>query len=141
MTGSSDGEGREAPLVLVAEDDDGSRRALVEVLREGGFDSIGVRDGLELLELARRARPAAILMDLAMPRLDGIEAASTLRRDVRAAGLRIVAFTASWLADRADLLAAAGFDGGLRKPCTGEQVLAELRRVLAGEGVQQGAGA
>lgn len=138
---AAEGSPRGAPLVLVAEDDEGSRSALLEVLREGGYHSIGVRDGLELVELASRAHPAAVIMDLAMPRLDGIEAASTLRSDVRSAGLRIIAFTASWLAERADLLAAAGFDGGVRKPCTSEQLLVELRRVLAGEGLQQGAGA
>jgi CheY-like chemotaxis protein len=127
-----------APLVVVAEDDEASRAALLEILSDAGYRAIGVPDGLALLEISSRLRPAAVIADLAMPRLDGIEAVSALRKDPRTEGTRIIAVTASWLADRGDLLAEAGFDGGLRKPFTADRLLAELRRVLALDPLEQG---
>lgn len=121
-----------APLVLVAEDEERSRSALCEVLREGGYRAAGAADGLELLHLATALRPAAVVLDLAMPRLNGMEAAAALRSDPGTRGVKILGVTASWLAERADLLAAAGFDGALRKPCAPDRVLEALRRLLEG---------
>lgn len=128
------------PLVLVAEDEENSRRALCEVLREGGYRAVGAADGLELLRLAAALRPAAVVLDLAMPRLNGMESAAALRSDPGTRDVRILAVTASWLAERGDLLAAAGFDGALRKPCAPDRLLEELRRVLAGDETEEGAG-
>lgn len=116
--------------MLIAEDDESIRTALLDLLRESGYDAVAARDGLELVDLAAASPPHAVVMDLAMPRLDGIEAASTLRSQIGLVHVPIVAITASWLADRADLLAHAGFQGALRKPFTGDRLLAELRRVL-----------
>lgn len=126
------------PLVLVAEDDEASRAALLDILSDGGYRAVGVPDGLALLEVASRLRPAAVIADLAMPRLDGIEATAALRRDPNTTGTRIIAVTASWLADRGDLLAEAGFDGALRKPVTADRLLAELCRTLALAPLEQG---
>lgn len=134
----ADREQSAAPLVLVAEDDEASRAALLEILADGGYRAVGVPDGLALLEVASRLRPAAVIADLAMPRLDGIEAAAALRRDPSTAATRIIAVTASWLADRGDLLAGAGFDGALRKPFTADRLLAELCRTLDPAPMEQG---
>lgn len=134
-----DAEARALPI-LVAEDEESSRSALCEVLRDGGYDAIGASDGLELLERVAETPPAAVILDLAMPRLNGMEVAAALRSNPATREVPIIAITASWLAERGDLLAAAGFDAALRKPFTAERLLAELRRALGREDAEEGAG-
>src|SRR4030095_16530482 len=61
------------PLVLVVDDDDGIREAIVDLLVEEGFDAVGAGNGLEALNLLAEAprKPSLILLDLMMPELDG----------------------------------------------------------------------
>lgn len=120
-----------APQVLVAEDEAGSRAAMCELLRDAGYDAVGVPDGLALLERVVGTRPDAVILDLAMPGLNGMEVAAALRSHPATRDVAIIAVTASWLADREDLLAAAGFDAALRKPFPAERLLDTLRRALA----------
>jgi CheY-like chemotaxis protein len=70
-------------------------------------------------------RPDAVLLDLVLPRLDGVEVARRLRNDPATADIRIIATTASWLGEKWDFLASAGFGGALRKPFTGAELFAK----------------
>jgi CheY-like chemotaxis protein len=72
-----------------------------------------------------------VLLDLVLPRLDGVEVARRLRNDPATADIRIIATTASWLGEKWDFLASAGFDGALRKPFTGAELFAKLEHVLS----------
>jgi CheY-like chemotaxis protein len=79
--------------VLIA-DDHASTRLSVRLLLEGRHPELSVReavDGLDAVEKARRARPDLILLDLAMPRLNGAEAATVLKETMP--GTPIVLFT------------------------------------------------
>jgi CheY-like chemotaxis protein len=70
--------------VLVA-DDSASMRLSVRLLLEGRHKEIVVReavDGLDAIEKAKKAKPDLILLDLAMPRLNGAEAAAVLKNDM-----------------------------------------------------------
>jgi response regulator NasT len=70
------------PTVLTAEDDPIVRADLRLVLEDAGFTVCAdARDGIEAVALARRHRPDVILLDLGLPRLDGIEAARRIRRE------------------------------------------------------------
>lgn len=64
-----DGGGRR--LVLVVEDDDGTRELYGDVLTQWGYQVLLAADGLAALELLRDARPDVIVVDIQMPRLDG----------------------------------------------------------------------
>ena len=59
------------PRLLVADDSRDLRDALVMILRDEGYRAVPAADGLEALELAERERPDVIVLDVAMPRLDG----------------------------------------------------------------------
>ncbi len=59
--------------VLVVEDHEDARQALVELLRECGFPVQEARHGAEALALVRTERPAVVLLDLMMPVMDGWE--------------------------------------------------------------------
>lgn len=77
----------ESVRVLVADDDEAVRDALAHVLTEEGFDVVGLAaDGAEAVELAESLAPDAVILDVRMPRVGGIEAArriSPLRSDTR----------------------------------------------------------
>jgi PAS domain S-box-containing protein len=71
------GEGREpvAVRILIADDNRMMRDALASLLKEWGFEVVGLaEDGLEAVRLTREAKPDVVLMDVKMPKMDGIEA-------------------------------------------------------------------
>jgi CheY-like chemotaxis protein len=61
------------PLVLVVDDDDGIREAIVDLLSDEGFEAVGASNGLEALNFLAdsQRKPSLILLDLMMPGLDG----------------------------------------------------------------------
>lgn len=119
------------PLVLVVEDDDGTRNALVALLGEQGYRVAATALGEEAVRIAPALLPDAVLLDLVLPRISGLETVRILREQDGTAGIPVVAMTGLWLGDRPDVLAGAGFDGALRKPYTVAELFAELERVLA----------
>ena len=113
--------------VLTVEDDPIVRDDLRTLLEQEGFEVLaGARDGVEAVELAREHRPDVILLDLSLPRLDGVEAALRIReeRDVP-----IVALTgySETLVERALEAGAAGY---VRKPFAGGEVVTALRDAM-----------
>jgi len=83
-----------AARILVAEDDVDNRRIVVKVLTVEGHETLEAADGRTTVEIARRERPDLILMDLAMPGMDGWEAARQLKADAETADIPIIALTA-----------------------------------------------
>ena len=81
------------PLVLVADDEPEVRQLVGDVLVEAGFETLPARDGLELLELAARHRPALIVADVMMPKMDGYTAVARLRGQAATAGIPIIMLT------------------------------------------------
>src|SRR5687767_12868268 len=111
--------------ILVVDDDRAVRDSLRRSLQYNGYDVDVAADGAEALARVPAARPDAIVMDVMMPRLDGLEAT----RALRAAGneVPILVLTArDAVGDRVDGLD-AGADDYLTKPFALEELLARLR--------------
>ena len=120
------------PTILIVENDEDIRAALRAVLAREGYQVVEAGDGAEALARVGESRPAAILMDLAMPGMNGMDATRALRREPEAAQVPIVAVTAStWFAADREGLRKAGFDAVFTKPYQPETLLAELRRLLS----------
>lgn len=119
--------------VLLADDQRLVRESLGTLL--GLLDGIDLvataSDGEEAVALADQHRPDVVLMDLRMPRLDGIEATRRLRE--RRPEVRVIALTT--YADDESVLGAlrAGARGYLTKDAGGEDILSAIRTVAAGE--------
>lgn len=84
---------RKPPLVLVVDDDPDHRELCAVRLAQLGCRVLAGADGSDAVRLAAAIRPDLVLMDLMMPRTDGIEAARILRADARTSGIRILAMT------------------------------------------------
>jgi CheY-like chemotaxis protein len=115
-------------LVLVVEDDTDTRHMYAHWLANYGFDVAEARNGQEGVETAERVHPDVVLMDVAMPRMDGLEATRRLRRNPDTAGTPIVILSAySTLQDR-ERAFAAGANDFLPKPCDLDTVAEKLQR-------------
>lgn len=135
------------PLVLIVEDYQDAREMYAAYLQFSGYRVAEATNGLEAIEKASALLPDIILMDLALPRMDGWEATRRLKADARTAGIPIVALTGHALAGHADGAREAGCDAFVTKPCLPDDLVAEIRRMLSagapaeGHGARAGAGA
>jgi CheY-like chemotaxis protein len=118
------------PTILLAEDHEDNRIALLSVLESGGFTALGASNGREAVEIARSARPDLVVMDLMMPVLDGRGANRELKEDPGTRGIPVLALTAMTLSVSWEELRDEGFAGLLTKPCMPPHLLAEVRRLV-----------
>ncbi len=122
--------GRAAHILVV--DDNATNRMVAQSLVEM-FDctSESAEDGEEAVEAARTGRFDLILMDIKMPRMDGIAATRAIRAIPGAVGATpIIALTANADPDDAEAYLAAGMNGVVEKPMKPEQLLAALQQAL-----------
>jgi len=113
--------------ILVAEDDQTSLEVIAVLLEQDGRFAIAGRapNGLEAVNLAKRVKPDAVVMDIEMPVLDGVEATRQLRE--RWPDLPIVAISGHDYEERVLEMRDAGADDYVRKA----RLATELPRVLA----------
>jgi CheY-like chemotaxis protein len=102
--------------VLVVDDNDDGREALAAWIKARGQEVRTASDGYEALGAARSFRPHIILLDIAMPEMDGYEVCSRLRVDDRGAEVAIYAITGFGSDEHRRRAARAGFDGYFVKP-------------------------
>jgi CheY-like chemotaxis protein len=103
--------------VLIVDDDRFIRKLIATTLEDvTSFELHEAADGIEALEVAKRAHPAIVFLDVDMPGLDGIEACRLLRADEATAGTTIVMLTAAHGDSVQNQAEAAGADLFLTKP-------------------------
>jgi DNA-binding response OmpR family regulator len=116
--------------VLIADDEPTVANTLRMILESAGYRTIVAHDGQEAARLIREAGPDAVLLDVILPRMDGVEVAIEACRT--APNCKVVLF--SGRPDAADLLAAARVRGYsfeiLAKPTRPQELLEKLRDVL-----------
>ncbi len=102
--------------VLVVEDNDLNSRLLNDLLQYQGYTVVTTRFGEAALELARRYKPDAILMDIQLPDISGMEATRRIKADQETRTIPIIAVTAFAMpGDEANILA-SGCDAYVSKP-------------------------
>jgi CheY-like chemotaxis protein len=100
--------------VLVADDNEVAQRLCKRVLEKAGYGVLIAADGLQAVEIALSQQPAMILMDVAMPGIDGLEAMRRIKAEVPTMPI-VIASAHSMASDRERFLA-AGADNVLSKP-------------------------
>lgn len=118
------------PVVLVA-DDDADIRSLVRYrLESSGYDVITACDGEEALRLADEHSPSLAIVDVMMPKVDGLEVVRRLRANPKSARMPIILLTAR--AQEMDV--ARGFEAGaddyVRKPFSPKELGARVQAIL-----------
>ena len=103
-----------AYTVLVADDNEVAQRLCKRVLEKAGYGVLIAADGLQAVDIALKHRPAMILMDVAMPGIDGLEAMKRIKTEVPTMPI-VIASAHSMASDRERFLA-AGADNVLSKP-------------------------
>jgi two-component system, cell cycle response regulator DivK len=119
------------PLVLVVEDYEDAREMYAAYLAFSGYRVAEATNGIEAIEKAIELTPDIILMDLALPRMDGWEATRRLKMDERTRHIPIVALTGHALPGHAEGAQQAGCDSFVTKPCLPDELVDEIRRLLA----------
>ena len=130
----------ERPLRLVVADDQDLVRSGFRLILSSydGFSIVGeARDGEEAVELACRLVPDVVLMDIRMPRLNGIEATRAITGDPALADVRVLILTTFDIDEYVYDALAAGAGGFLLKDAEPDDIAAAVRVVAAGDALIQ----
>jgi chemosensory pili system protein ChpA (sensor histidine kinase/response regulator) len=111
------------PLVLVVDDSLTVRKVTQRLLLREGYRVVTAKDGREALERIGEEKPAMVLSDLEMPRMDGFDLVRNLRADPRTADLPVVIITSRIAQKHRDHAVALGVDHYLGKPFVERELL------------------
>jgi len=126
------------PLILNVDDNESGRYIKTRLLRQGGYEVIEARTGMEALEVARRERPDLVLLDVKLPDINGFEVCRLIKKqDIQ---LLVLQISASFVApqDRAVGLD-SGADAYLSQPVEPSELLATIRALLRLKRAEQAA--
>jgi CheY-like chemotaxis protein len=118
------------PLILLVEDDPNDQEIYGKGLWYNGYDLIAAEDGQRAVELARKHRPDLVMIDLVLPRLNGIEACRRLKADPATAGIPVIALTACSEGEFGLLARNAGCGRYLEKPIGPLDVLKAVEETI-----------
>jgi DNA-binding response OmpR family regulator len=116
--------------ILVVEDDPDQRGIVTACLEDAGYAAVGVVSGDLVLAAARSEQPALILLDIALPRVDGYSVCRLLKADPELAGIPVVFITAGANLDGRLAGLALGADDFLFKPVDMRELVLRIRIVL-----------
>ncbi|MDH4232313.1 MAG: response regulator [Nitrospirota bacterium] len=119
--------------ILVVDDNRDNRELVVKVLRNNGYRVIEATDGEEALERAETERPALILMDISLPKLDGYEVTRRLKGRDHFKGIPIVALTAHAMKGDREKALCAGCEGYISKPINVRELPGQIKQFLKTE--------
>ena len=119
-----------AKTVLIVEDNELNMKLFHDLLEAHGYRTVGTRNGIEALDLARKHRPDLILMDIQLPTIDGYEATRRIRSNADNKNIPIIAVTSYALTGDEAKALAAGCDAYVAKPFSPRQLLAKIIEYL-----------
>ena len=117
----------EAPLVLVVDDSITVRRVTQRLLQREGYRVALAVDGLQALERLQQERPAVVLSDIEMPRMDGFDLVRNIRADASLANLPVIMITSRIAAKHRELAMQLGVDHYLGKPYSEDELVRLVR--------------
>ena len=118
-------------LILIIEDNEVNRILVRDMLRFKGYRTLETHTAEEGLRVAREQKPALILMDFHLPKMNGIEGFKALRADPQTSTIPVIAVTASAMPEDRKKILEAGFDGLQTKPIHVVDFLKNIETALA----------
>jgi CheY-like chemotaxis protein len=116
--------------ILIVDDEARVRDLLLELLAPEGYNILTASDGKEAMDLVLKSKPDLILLDIRMPRLDGITFCRALRLDREARTIPVIVITAVNSRDRLEEAMAAGADDFIGKPFDATELKIRIRSML-----------
>jgi two-component system alkaline phosphatase synthesis response regulator PhoP len=123
-------QSRRKRTVLVVEDDDTLGRLISESLKDAGFRATWVTDGVEAINFIFERKPAAIVMDLMVPRLSGYDLCRLVRRCEAVCQTPIVVVSGHGEMDNKLQVFALGADDFVTKPFSAAELVARVKALL-----------
>jgi two-component system cell cycle response regulator DivK len=119
-----------AKTVLIVEDNELNMKLFHDLLEAHGYQTVGTRNGIEALDLARKHKPDLILMDIQLPKISGLDVVRRLRAEAATAATPIVALTSFALSGDDQKAKDAGATAYLAKPYSPLALLDLIRKLL-----------
>lgn len=114
------------PTALVVDDSLSARRSLAHLLQDSGFDVVTAIDGMDAIDQIEKKRPDILLVDMEMPRMNGIELTAHVRNTADIAGLPIIMITSRSSEKHRKLAEAAGISKQIIKPYSEDDLLRHI---------------
>lgn len=105
-----------AKKVLIVEDNELNMKLFHDLLEANGIDTVETRDGLQVLEIAREARPDLILMDIQLPEISGLDVTRQLKADADLKSIPVIAVTAFAMKGDEQKIREGGCEDYISKP-------------------------
>jgi len=119
-----------AKTVLIVEDNELNMKLFHDLLEAHGYETIGTRNGIEALDLARTHRPDLILMDIQLPEVSGLEVTKWLKDDPELKVIPVVAVTAFAMKGDEERILQGGCEAYLSKPISVSKFIETIRHFL-----------
>ena len=123
-------EGRERPTILVVEDDFANRALLTRILERASYGVLTAEDGFQALQVVRAGKADAVILDVGLPGIDGLQVCRQMRDDPALTTLPVILVTGR--TEERDVVAGldAGADDFMTKPYRAAELLARIRSAL-----------
>jgi two-component system cell cycle response regulator DivK len=123
-------DARMAKTVLIVEDNELNMKLFHDLLEAHGYDTLGTRNGIEALNLARQHHPDLIVMDIQLPEVSGLEVTKWLKDDPELKAIPVVAVTAFAMKGDEERIREGGCEAYLSKPISVGKFLETVRHFL-----------
>ncbi len=127
----------ELPRIVVADDSLSVRRALQQLMQDAGYDVVAARDGMEAVQLIEQRVPAAVLLDLEMPRLNGLEVCRHVRTRASTRNVPVVMITSRAGDRHRNMAADAGVTRLLGKPYVEDELVRLVGELVTASAASQ----
>ena len=118
------------PLCLIVDDSVSVRRTMEQLMQDAGYDVASARDGIDALGELQKRTPDVVLVDLEMPRMNGLQFTNALRNQSSTKHTPVVMITSRFTEKHHQLAMEAGVDAFLTKPYSEEQLLNTIGDLL-----------
>ena len=119
-----------AKSVLIVEDNELNMKLFRDLLEAHGYGTVGTRNGVEALDLARKHRPDLILMDIQLPEVSGLDVTRWLKADAELRAIPVVAVTAFAMKGDEERIREGGCEVYLSKPISVGKFIETVRRFI-----------
>lgn len=120
----------ELPVALVVDDSLSARRALINIANDAGYETMSAQDGLDAADIINKKQPDIVLLDMEMPRMNGIELASHIRSNESIKHLPIIMITSRTTDKHKEAALTAGVNVYLSKPFQEDELLDSMHALL-----------